>query len=592
MGNYWERKWSRRRMLRGAGAAGIGTAGMALVGCGGGDDDDSPSGDAGLGNLRTPTPASGATTGPKDPFAGATPGGTYRLNITGDPPTLDPHGNLSFITKTVSAYVYSRLFKYKTGPGILRADVRPTGDLAQTAEGSPDGLKWTVKLRPGVKFHNVAPVDGRAVTTDDIKVSSARRVDPKNAGRAQVQYIDKLEYPDANTIVFTLKTPNAVFLDSLADSNLLWVMPTESDGKFDPTKQMIGSGPWLFDGYQPSVAYKMKKNPEWYEKGFPFFDAVEAAIIPEYANYLAQFLAGNLDVLAPNAQDLQDGQKDKGVHISSYLNQGANWLWFDGTDPNAPYNKDERIRQAMSMACNRDELTDLSYNTKKLKAAGLEVAEQWNNLIPAGWGRFWIDPKGSAFGENGKYFKYDPAEAKKLLSAAGYGDKPFEVTYQYTANRYGKGFNDAAEATLGYLNAIGVKTTTDVQDYSSKYITQTFVGNFKGLAFGLETGFAEVGNYPIRLFTDNGNNHGKVKDPVLEKFAIDQQVELDDKKRVAMYHEAQKYHAQKMWYIPLQVGAGQTWVAYQEGVQNGGDFYTLAYGAPTETTPYLWKKKV
>ncbi len=577
-------------MLGAAGAGLAGTAGLALVGCG--DDDDGDGG--GLSSLATPTTGAATSPTPVDPFAGAVKGGTYRHVIYGDPPTLDPHANVSFATKTMANYVYSRLFKYKTGPGILRANVRPTGDLAASAENTPDGLKWTVKLRPNTKFHNVAPVNGRVVTTDDIKYSWGRLIAPANAGRAQVSYIDKAEFPDASTITFTLKTPNATFLDSLADSNLLVIMPTESEGKFDPTKTMIGSGPWLFDSYTVSSNYKMKRNPDWYDPRFPFLDGIEVAIIPEYANALAQFLGGNLDAIAPNAADLSDVQKIKGVSISSYQNSGANWLWFDGNDPNAVYNKDERIRQAFSMACDRDALTDLGYDNKKLKAAGLKTLDSWNNLIPAGWGRFWLDPQSPAAGPDAGVFKYNVAEAKKLLEAAGFtSSKPFEVTYQYTANRYGKNFNDSAEATLNFLTALGsqVKLTTDVQDYNSKYITQTFLGNFKGVAFGLETGFGEAGNYPVRLFTDNQFNHGKVKDPVLEKFASDQQIEQNDEKRVALFHEAQKYHHKKMWYIPLQVGAGQTWVAYQAPVQNGGDYYTLSYGAPTETYPYYWMKK-
>ena len=489
--------------------------------------------------------------------------------------------------------MYSRLFKFKTGIDTPRADVRPTGDLAQSAESTPDGLKWTVKLRPDAKFHNVAPVNGRSVTSDDILFSWKRLVDPKNANGVQVSFVDKVEAPDPSTVVFTLKQPSSTFLEALADSNLLWVMPAEAGGKFDPARTMIGSGPWLFDSYTPSVGYKMKKNPEWFVKGFPLMDAVDAAIIPEYATRLAQFMGGNLDVIDPDPRDLETvRQSAKDVHISSYINQGANWIWFDGQDQNAPYIKDERIRQAFSMAIDRDALTDLAYATKKLQAAGLKPHSEWNNLIPAGWGRFWLDPKSEKAGPGGKFFKYDPAEAKKLLAAAGYTDsKPFEVTYQYTANRYASNFNVSAEAVLQYINAIGVKTTTDVQDYSSKYITQTFVGKFKGVAFGLETGFGEAGSYPIRLFTENTNNHGKVSDPVLTKFANDQAVELDDTKRVALFHEAQRYHANKMWYIPAQVGAGDTWQAYHPSMRNGGTFTTLAYGAPTETTPYYWKAK-
>jgi peptide/nickel transport system substrate-binding protein len=588
---YWKRYWSRRRILSGAGLGAAGAASLALVGCG--DDDDDGGSSGGLSNLATATTGAAASPTAVDPFAGATRGGTYFTYTTGDPPTIDPYKNLSFITKTMSNYVYSRLFKYKTGPGILRANARPTGDLALSAEASTDGLKWTIKMRPNIKFHNVAPVNGRPITSEDLKYSWARMVDPKNTGAVQAAFVDKVEFPDAATMVFTLKTPSATFLDFIADSNAYYILPTEAEGKFDASRTMIGSGPWLFDSYSPGINYKMKKNPDWHVSGFPLMDAVEVAIIPEYANYLAQFLGGNLDVLAPNAADLGSVQKSvKDVKIASYLNAGHNFLWFDGNDPTAPYVKDERIRQAISMALDRDALTEITYDQKKLKAAGLTVNDRWNNMLAAGWGRFWVDPKGPNAGPGGQFFKYNVAEAKKLLSAAGYTDsKPFETTYQYTANRYGKGFNDAAEAALAMLNAAGIKTNTDVQDYSSKYITQTFEGKFKGLAFGLETGFGEVGAFPNRWFLDNPLNHAKVNDPELTKLTIAQQSELNDEKRVAIFHEMQRYHATKMYYIPAQVGSGDTWVAYQKTINNGADYFTPSYGPPTETTPYLWKSK-
>jgi hypothetical protein len=116
--SYWDRYWkerrTRRRFLGGATALTAGAAGLALVGCGDDDDDDK----GGLSGLATPTPGPQATPTPSDPFANAKRGGTYRITFTGDPPTIDPYGNLSFLTKGYSAYIYSRLFKYNAGPGV------------------------------------------------------------------------------------------------------------------------------------------------------------------------------------------------------------------------------------------------------------------------------------------------------------------------------------------------------------------------------------------------------------------------------------------------------------------------------------------
>jgi len=196
-------------------------------------------------------------------------------------------------------------------------------------------------------------------------------------------------------------------------------------------------------------------------------------------------------------------------------------------------------------------------------------------------------------GDAAKFWQYNPAAAQQLLSAAGFtSDSPLQVTYQYPATIYGKNFDDSAQATQNYIGALNnMRLTTDVQDYASKYITQTFLGNFKGLAFGLETGFPEVGNFPVRLFTDNSANHGRVKDPVLTKFANDQQIERDDAKRVQLFQDAQIYHASKLWYIPLQIASGETWTVNKPMLHNNNGFFTLAYGQPTESAPYWWKSR-
>jgi len=587
LSSYWDR-WqvrqaSRRTLLKGAGFAGVGAAGMALVGCG--DDDDDSGGSGGV-QLATPTPSGAATATPSDPFAGAKRGGTYKIYTAGDAPSLDPYGNLSFLTKGFAAYHYSRLYKYKTGPGILPLSVRPEPDIVQTAESTPDGLKWTFKLRSDVKFHNTAPVNGRQLTTDDVKFSWSLLTAPTNANASQVKYVDKVEYPDKQTVVFTLKGPNAAFLDALADTNLLFIVPTESESQFDRAKTAIGSGPWMLDSYQPSVKIVRKRNPEWYNKNVVFFDSIEQSIIPEYANRLAQFLAGNLDGVDLNGDDLVTVKKQiPQAQLNSTVGATLSFLFFD-PDPASPW-KDPRVRQAVSMAINRDDLLELGYNLKKLKEAGLDVQGPWHNIIPAGETRWWIDPKGKDQGDSAKYFKYDPAEAKKLLAAAGFPDG-FSTTYQYTANRYGKLFNDIAEAQINYLNQIGIKTTTDVQDYSSKYITQTFLGNFKGIAFGYETPFPEAGSYLTRFFTEDPNNHSKVKDATMTKLAQDQAIEANEEKRKAIFKEAQIKNAESMFYVPSVAGAGSGWTGSQPNIK-GTEYRVKGYGQGTEEYVYRWK---
>jgi peptide/nickel transport system substrate-binding protein len=587
--NYWSRRTNRRQLLGSAGVAGAGVAALGLVGCGGGSSSNNNAS-----SLATPTPAGGASPTVVDPFANAKKGGTYNTYATSDPPTIDPYGNVSFQTKVMTAYVYSRLMMYGTGGGVKGTDTRPTGDAAEKWENTPDGMKYTYTLRKGLAFHNVAPVNGRAVTTDDVKFSYGRATDPKLTTSTQLRNaIDKVEYPDASTIVFTMKTPNPGFNDTLADTvNGIWIMPTESADKFDPAKTMIGSGPWLFGSYTPSVGFKFNKNPNWWKSGFPLMDSVNLAIIPDYPTQLAQFLGGNSDTMAPNAADLISIKNQvKDVALSSSIANQGNWIYFDGTDPTAPWAKDDRVRQAVSMAQDRDAITDLVYNTKKLQAGGIDVQGPWNNLIPAGMSRFWLDPQSKDQGDTAQFFKYDPANAIKLLAAAGY-PSGFSTTYQYPGAIYGKGFNDAAEGTIAYINAIGIKTTTDVQDYNSKYITQTFIGNFKGITFGLESQFTDPGGYPQRLFLDNPNNHSKItKDQQLIDLTNKQATQMVEADRKATLWQIQQVNAQHMYYIPDQVGAGSTWSAWQPWTMNGLTFRTTGYGGGTEVAPFLWKNK-
>jgi peptide/nickel transport system substrate-binding protein len=592
---YWNKWWglrsNRRRFLQAGAATGIGAAGIALVGCGDDDDDDDD-------DDATNTPSGIQPTATTAPDATATPassvtrGGILNLELTGDPPSIDPYGSPNFQAKGIGAFAYSRLYKLDTGPGIPPSEALPTPDIAESAE-MIDATTWTVTLRQGVTFHDKPPVSGRALTTDDIQFSWDRATDEANANAGRLNSaIDSIEFPDAQTIRFNLTEPNAEFLDLLADTNLLQIQPGEADGGFNPAEEMIGSGPWIFDHYNLGSEIVWAANLDHYmaADGFPIVDGLHHSIIPEYASRLAQFRAGNTHISGINANDLVDVQSGlEGVQFSGIVAQLMSFFyWSDWSgDSTLPWANAD-VRKAISLAINRDEIMDLGYNVQELQDSGINVSSNWNNLIPAGMTRWWLDPQSAAQGDSAALFEFNPDEAAAMLQAAGFdSSNPLTFPYQYPGAIYGSTFDSIAQAHALFFEDIGIQPEVDVQDYTSQYFPQTFAGNFTGLAFGYETPFPAGGAYPQRFFLENSLNHSRVNDTEMADLARAQQREVDAEARLELFAEIQRKNAEKGYYFPSQAGAGTGWAAYQPNVRFN-DIRTTGYGTGIEELPYYW----
>ena len=576
---------SRRSALRRTGAGVIGLAGAVLIGCSG-EDEPQPSSSA----TATPTPAQGSAT-PAAPTPAPPPpsrAGTWSIAIDQDPPTLNPYDTVETDTKAIGSYTYQRLYKRETSAGGDGGETVPVPDLAVSAE-SEDGVTWTLRLRDH-RFHDIPPVDGRQVTAEDVmfSVNLLRATEAPNV--SSVSNWVNVEAPDDSTVVFTLDRPSPTFLEQLADTNLLQILPVEADGRFNPATTMIGGGPWIMRDYQPQVGFEFDANPDYYEVGadgesVPYVDALSISIIPEYPLRLAQFLAGNLSSITINSADVIGVREfDPSLQWFGQASQVTSIFYWSNPQTTEAIWKDDRFRKAVSMALDRDSLTDSGYDASTLADAGLPTRRAWNNFIPAGWGsRWWLDPQSAAHGLSGAFFKHNIAEAKKLMTAVGAEDG-FPIPYIYTG-RYGGPFPRIAEAQIDMLEAIGLAPQPQIQEYTSTYVKQTFRGDFEGMAFGYETAFPEAGAYFNRLFGDDPANHSNISDPRMDELSAAQSVALVDDDRRAIMHEAQIRNAEQMWYVPSQAGAGTSYIAYQSSV-NGGLRDTLGYGAGTEE--YIW----
>lgn len=566
--NYWKRsgrsQLSRRRLLLLAGSAGA-----TFAACG---------------QSRPKQPAGGS--GAKAPLGSPQNGGTLIWERNKND-ILDPQRVSSSDQQSVAG-VYSRVFAFKTGLDPEAAadhDIEP--DLGLSAE-SPDGLTWTVKLRSDVRFHNVAPVNGHALDSEDVRATFVRAIDPANPNRGSLDFIDsaQIQTPDKTTITFKLKYPYAPFRKTLASPTYSWIFPREAlAGSYDPRKTAIGSGPFTLESYTPDVAAIYRKNPDYFVKGRPYVDGMKLAIIPDPSQQLAQFTGGNLDEIgatqsqsysAFDVEPIQRSNPKAQVVKSRY--SIPNHIMFQLGDPKSPF-LDIRVRQAFSMAIDRDVIG------KSVWGGEYETIIH----VPGYMGKWSLRVQDLSQADQ-QLYKFNPAEAKKLLEAAGATNLQLKLTW---ANNFGTPqFTKAAETIGNFLSQVGVRNTLDVVDFNTVYIA-----GGKGLKNGFyppetvlliaQAPYNDADEFIYNFFDSKSTNgNEKLNDPALDAMIDKQRTLVDENERLKACLDIQRYLAQKMYGVST-VGT-YNWAFVSPRVQNYQ--WTAGTGRPTETYSKLWVK--
>jgi len=166
----------------------------------------------------------------------------------------------------VATLTYSRLLRYPFADEATgNADLTLKGDLAESWEGSADFTTWTFKLRQGIKWHNVPPLNGRELVADDIKYCY-KAYAQEGVQAFTFQDIDGMETPDKYTIRIHLKTPNTMFPQNVAEAVTV-IFPREvleEDG--DLKQRVIGTGPFILKEHERKVKLVLTRNPEYFDK--------------------------------------------------------------------------------------------------------------------------------------------------------------------------------------------------------------------------------------------------------------------------------------------------------------------------------------
>ncbi len=503
----------------------------------------------------------------------AKPGGTLVIRWwTGDPPDLDPYLNVTFRAQEFAGFFYSRLLKYDSGPGVGPNSFVPVPDLAEKYDVSKDGLTYTFTLRANAKWQNKPPMSGRAVTADDV-VWSYTRFKQVSPNKNYFDIVKDVKATDPRTVVFTLNNAFAPFENSIA-APVFWIMPKEvieADG--DGRKRVIGSGPWIFDKFDKGVQVVAKKNPDYYFTGTPYVDEVDLLIVPEDATAIASFRSKQIDLIGPS-------QTDRKALASSnpeiqFVDFPQNLLYFMYWRVDAPPFNDVRVRQAVSLALDRDELITVLYEGKGYI----------NNAVPAGLESWWLDPRSADMGPSAQYFKRDVDAAKKLLAAANFptGTK---IPFISSLNAYGNTFNSSIDTVIKQMKDLGLQLDFRPQDYAA-YIGSTFLGKYDPgtMVWGLETPFQEPHDYLYNMYHPKGvRNHAGINDPKLTDMLEKQAVTLDKTERKKIIFDIQRYTGDQQYYVIGPIGpttiATQPWVKnfnYESDYARGGEFVPKIY---------------
>lgn len=399
-----DQRLSRRRALVATGMA----AGAAafLAACGGGRGRES-------GGVASPVVRTSDAI--VDGYAAKSPGPGKRGGTMGfiyaDSPNLDILTNALEYAGMGGQYVYDHLITSRSNanaPYVLEA--------AEALE-QPDETTIRFKLRAGMTYHDIPPVNGRAVKASDIvAVQNHVKTLPRAENAFQNDTLERAEAPDDLTVIYKLKAPTAYMFTSrmLGHPGSQAIIPPET---FDnlATARQVGSGPFMLSEWVISTRYHYTRFDKYHGRGspglLPYRDATDVFVLVDDAPRQAAFRSEQVHFYTPAAGAFKETAATmrglatplEWVGLQPYT---WNFGMQKGRGPWAdPY--DIRMRQAAYRLTDKQQFIDLRYNGAAVATTGVLAMGQPKEYL--------LDAR-----DTEQYFKYDPAEAKKLLDAVGW----------------------------------------------------------------------------------------------------------------------------------------------------------------------------
>lgn len=424
--------------------------------------------------------------------------------------------------------------------------------VAEKWDISPDGKVYTFHLRPGIKFHN-----GRVLTAEDVKYSLERAVLPETKsptgpnylvgvlGLQQVldgktKHLEGLKIVDAGTVQITLDKPRSYFLGTLAYISNAIVCKEAIEGRaggMDP-KGAVGTGPFQLSEYRSGSMVVLVANLA-YRMGRPKLDRIERPIVINMQTAHAKFEAGETDQVDTTVSDYKSDSNDPRLKNEAKVFTQAGTWYIGFQERLQPLFKDRRVRRAIAMAIDKDDITRIASSNAYPRA---------DCFVPPGM-----------MGHNDKINRipFDPSGAKKLLAEAGFpgGQGLPQLTLVYAES------NPETAAAAQRIRAL-LKANLGVEIETQEREAATFfrdTGANERVPFYLGSWFADYLDpqdfLSAILRTGAPINHLAYSNPKFDALCDAADSESDQNKRAEMYKQADQIAMDDAAIIPIFHGA-------------------------------------
>jgi peptide/nickel transport system substrate-binding protein len=435
---------------------------------------------------------------------------TLRIGIAEDPDILDPSLGRTYVGRIVFSAVCDKLFDIDEKLNIVP-------QLALSQETSADGKEMTIKLRPGVKFHDGEPLDAEAA-----KFSIERHMTfPGSFRKSELASVDHVEVVDPLTIKLVLKTPFAPLLSQLTDRSGMMMSPKaakEAGDKFG--LHPVCAGPYKFVERVQQDRMVFEKFADYWNKDNVFIDRVVFLPIVDPTVRLANLKSGGLDLIERVlATDIKDVRSDKRLVLSTAPELGYLGLTINVANDKTKgaLSQSEKVRQALDLSIDREALNQVVFN-------GEFTA-----------GNQWIPPEHPYYQKAFPVRPRDIEKAKALLKQSGVA---LPVTIDYMIPK-GAEYEAVAQVVQSMAAEAGFDIKIRVVEFATTF-KQAQAGEFQVFQINWSGRIDPDGNSYVFLHTKAPQNDGGYSSPEADKLMEEGRLVADPAQRKAIYEKMTK----------------------------------------------------